>query len=694
MSSRKIRFDGWVLDPESGDLEGGGARIRLQEQSVQVLRELIAHAGSVVPREQLIAILWPKGVVDFDTGLNTVVRKLRSALGDTSETPRYIETLPRRGYRFIGTLDPDPEATSAASAAALVSAASGVSPTSVPPSRHEPTVLPEAALAEPKSMASGREPAAREVTSSTATTAASVQRPRLSALGLVAAFAVVGLLAGVYALWRARSGTSVHSVRVEAPSQSGLLANVAATRADAFTPPPHSIAVLPFVNISGDKEQEYFSDGLTEELLNSLAHVDGLQVAARTSSFSFREHPDIKDMAHKLNVATVLEGSVRRSGHTMRITAQLNNAITGFHVWSQTYDRDLSDVLKLQTEIANAVANALKVTLLRDATAKIELGGTRNPGAFDAYLRAVKHAAGVVEYAESWQPALNAYTEAIRLDPDYALAFAGRSLAFTAYGANAAEGFAAIRDSFANAEADARHALALAPDLAEGHLALAQVLWIGSQDFVQAMREFDRALALAPSNARALADYGKFMAFMGHADEGIAAARHALVLDPLNPMAHRYLGDALYFGRNMPDALGAYRDSLALQHDAPGGSAKIGLTHFALGSLESARSSCEMAPSHWLNQECLAVVYDRLGRHADAHAVLAKMQAAVGDDAAYNYAEIYAQWGNAATALKWLDTSVRLRDSGLAALKIDPLMDPLRNEPRYQAIVRALRFPD
>jgi serine/threonine-protein kinase len=448
------------------------------------------------------------------------------------------------------------------------------------------------------------------------------------------------------------------------------------------------------VNISGDKEQEYFSDGLTEELLNSLAHIDGLQVAARTSSFSFREHPNIEDVAHKLNVATVLEGSVRRSGHTMRITAQLNDAVTGFHVWSQTYDRDLSDVLKLQTEIANAVANALSVKLLRDVAAKIELGGTRNPAAFDAYLRAAKHASGVVEYAATWQPALDAYTEAVRLDANYALAFAGRSLAFTAYGGNAAYGIAAIRDSFAKAEADARKALALAPDLAEGHLALAMVLEIGSLDFVQAMREFDRALALAPGNARVLSDYGLFMARMGRAAEGIAASRRALALDPLNPMIHRHLGDALYNGRHTADALGAYRDSLALQPDAPGGSAKIGLAYYTLGNLQSARSSCEMAPSHWLNQECLAAVYERLGRHADAEAVLAKMKAANGDDAAYNYAEIYAQWGNATGALQWLDRAAQLRDSGLSVLKVDPLMDPLHKEPRYQAVVRALKFPD
>jgi DNA-binding winged helix-turn-helix (wHTH) protein len=229
-----------VLDPESGDLERAGKRIRLQEQPAQVLRELIAHAGSVVPREQLIALLWPKGVVDFDTGLNTVIRKLRSALGDTSDTPRYIETLPRRGYRFIGTLDPDPEAASGTSAAVPASAASRQSSALTQPSRHEPTALPDAALAEPKPLPNGHRPAAPDgATSFAAMTIAPVRRPRLPALALIAALAVAALLTGVYALWRARSGASVTSVRVEVPSQSGLPANVAPTNAVAFSPPPH-----------------------------------------------------------------------------------------------------------------------------------------------------------------------------------------------------------------------------------------------------------------------------------------------------------------------------------------------------------------------------------------------------------------------------------------------------------------------
>src|SRR6266481_1178262 len=206
--------------------------------------------------------------------------------------------------------------------------------------------------------------------------------------------------------------------------------------APAFNPPAHSIAVLPFTNMSGDKGQDYFSDGLSEELLNSLARISELQVAARTSSFYFKgEHADLQTIAHKLNVASVLEGSVRRAGHKIRITAQLNNAITGFHLWSQTYDRDLSDVLALQMEIANAVASALKVALLGDVAAKIEAGGTRDPAAFDAYLRASK-AYREYQNDKDVQAAIAGYTEAIRLDPEYALAYADRSLAFSTFATN------------------------------------------------------------------------------------------------------------------------------------------------------------------------------------------------------------------------------------------------------------------
>jgi TolB-like protein/DNA-binding winged helix-turn-helix (wHTH) protein/Tfp pilus assembly protein PilF len=693
VSSSKLRFDGWVLDPESGDLERGGARIRLQEQPVQVLQELIAHAGRVVPREQLIALLWPKGVVDFDTGLNTVVRKLRSALGDTSETPRYIETLPRRGYRFIGALDPGPEATPGAPAVLPVSTPSGASPGPAPTLHRESTVPPEAGLAAPGAMPSGHEPTARdEATSSTAMTIASARRPRLPALALIAALAVATLLSGVYALWRARSGASITSAPVQAPSQSGLPATVAPTGAIAFSPPPHSIAVLPFVNMSGDPNQQYFSDGLTEELLNSLSRIDELQVAARTSSFSFQgEHPDLTTVAHKLNVASVLEGSVRRSGHTVRVTAQLNNAVTGFHIWSQTYDRDLGDVLRLQTEIATAVAEALKIKLLGDTAGRIELGGTRNPAAYDAYLRSASAYWHVVSASDN-ESVRAGYEEAVRLDPNFSLAHAGWSLALGAYGELFAHG-PAVDDFYRQARAHALKAVALAPELAEGHLALA-VGYERSLDFAGASDEFQRALTLAPNNVRVLRDYGQFAAQMGRTDAGIAAARRAVALDPLNVESHGFLSDALFSARRYDEALAAQQDSLSLGPKDPRWPAGAGPMYYALGDFEKMRTVCEGVGEADRNlQDCLALAYHKLGRQADAETALARFKALGGNAGAYGYATIYAQWGNTPKALEWLETALRLRDPQLVSLKTDPLLDPLRQEPRFKAIERELKFP-
>ena len=273
----------------------------------------------------------------------------------------------------------------------------------------------------------------------------------------------------------------------------------------AFAPPPHSVAVLPFANLSGDQEQEYFSDGLTEELLNSLSQINDLQVAARTSAFSFKgKDIDIDTIAHKLNVAAVLEGSVRRSEHTMRVTAQLINAVTGFHLWSKTYDRDIGDVLKLQTEIATAVAGALKVTLFGDIAQKIEIGGTRNPAAFDAYLRATKTYWETLGEKET-QTAIDGYSEAIRLDPDYALAYAARSLALVTFAQLYATSAAATASDLDKALTDAHRAIALAPNLTEGHLALAGV-YEDLLEFARANEEYARALTLGPGSARALRD--------------------------------------------------------------------------------------------------------------------------------------------------------------------------------------------
>ena len=385
----------------------------------------------------------------------------------------------------------------------------------------------------------------------------------------------------------------------------------------------------------------------------------------------------------------VLEGSVRRSGNTVRITAQLINAVTGFHLWSQTYDRDLTDILKLQTEIADAVASALKISLLGDLATRIELGGTRNPAALDAYLRGRKIYMVSVHVGTNTQSMIDAYDEAIRLDPNYALAYANRSLGFTGMSADLSG--AAAMQMLEKAHADALQAIALAPDLAEGYLALA--LYAENVDFTRASEAYDKALALAPGNARVLRDYSAFAVLMGHTEAGIAAARRAVVLDPLNPSSHGFLGGSLYYGRQYKESIEAFKHSLALDPENTPPYWLSGLAYYALGDFQNARASCEAKTSGWETQRCLAMTYEKLGRHADARSMLAKLKAWGGDGAPYVYATVYAQWGDATQALGLLETALRLKDSMLENLKVDPLLDPLRKEPRFQAIEQELKYP-
>jgi len=451
------------------------------------------------------------------------------------------------------------------------------------------------------------------------------------------------------------------------------------------------VAVLPFSNLSGDPKQEYFADGMSEELINALAQINALKVIARTSSFSFKD-TDITTIGRKLNVAAILEGSVRRSGSKVRITVQLIATLSGFHIWSHDYDRELDDVLVLQSDIARSVARELQAKLLGDEAPKIELGGTHNPIAFDAYLRGAK-AYSTRADARDCQTAGAAYTEAIRLDPKYALAFAARSSAHSCYAEEFATG-PAVHEAFDEAQTDAHHALALAPELAEAHAALGSFLASGAQDYAAASEEYRSAVTLAPGNAQVLRDSGRFEAFMGHFDVGLAAAHRAVVLDPLNPRSHSILGQVLRLARRYTDAIAAFTEVISLDPSDKLALGYRGLASYGVGDLTSARSSCETKPDHWATQWCLAITYDKLGRHADAEAVVARMKASYGKAGSYQYATIYAQWGDTRNSLQWLDTAVRSRDPGLFYVKTDPLLDPLRKEPRFQALVRELKFPD
>ena len=287
------------------------------------------------------------------------------------------------------------------------------------------------------------------------------------------------------------------------------------------------------------------------------------------------------------------------------------------------------------------------------------------------------------------------YTEAIRLDPDYALAYAARALAISAKVGFVDTTTSAVRADLDRMRADAAKAIALAPNLSEGYLARA-VAYQELLEFKEASENYERALALAPGNARALRDYGGFAVSTGHSDSGLSAVRRAVVLDPLNSTSQGFLGAALVALRRYPEALAAFEQAEALLPSTNYGPYvwQIGTVYHLLGDFASARAKCEQGRDNFNSQLCLALAYDKLGRHADAEAALKKAQTTMLDFGSYQYAAIYAQWGNRPKALEWLDIAMHRRVPALLSLKTDPLLDPLRQEPHFQAIERELKFPN
>jgi TolB-like protein/Tfp pilus assembly protein PilF len=464
----------------------------------------------------------------------------------------------------------------------------------------------------------------------------------------------------------------------------------------AFEPPAHSIAVLPFVNMSGDASQEYFSDGISEELLDALSRVSELQVVAGTSSFSFKgQNLDIPTIARKLNVGVILEGSVRRAGNTVRITVQLINAVSGYHLWSQTYDRNLDDILQVQTDVARSVAQQLKIALIGDEGEKIELGGTKNAQAYDAYLRGMQlfyrpnlRSPGLLE-------ALAAFDEAISLDPQYAAAYVRKAAVLISTPPDDADpnSHASL---IARAQAAAERAVAIAPQFGEAHLALAGTYAFGYLDFRKATREYQLAATLSPGSAYAQRTFGGWAGLMGYFDEAIAAGRRAVSLDPQNVQTHIRMAFILKSARRYTESLASLRNAETLQPTARNVQASIIDLLLVTGQYLQARRACELRSTP-LDEDkrayCLLLVYHALGMGADAARELETLKSALGNTQPYYLGYVYAQLGDTAAAMGWLIEAERQRDPRLAELKRTWCLDPIRQKPEFQALVARMKFP-
>lgn len=456
----------------------------------------------------------------------------------------------------------------------------------------------------------------------------------------------------------------------------------------AFAPPPHSVAVLAFANMSGASDEEYFSDGLSEEILQSLAQIADLQVAARTSSFSFKGTAvDIPTVGRRLNVGAVLEGSVRRADARVRVTAQLINAVTGFHIWSQNFDREFKDVIALQSEIALAVASALEVRLL---PGKVQTpGGTLNPKALDAYLRG--RAGERIQDEKNLRLALAALNEAVALDPQFANAHALRGDVLTQLANANLKDPAESQRLKADALQTVKRAVALAPDSSFAFSRLGRVLSSITSDYAATDAAYRRSMELAPGNASALQGYAYFAIRMGRTD-ALPAMERARELDPLNPSVLSTLGTIQYYSRRYDEARGSLLESMK-RWDNRVTQDWLALNELASGNPAAALPYCELETRSWSTQLCMAIAYHKLGRRKEAEAALQKLKDEEGDAGMYEYAVIHAQWDEPSEAIKWLERAAELKDPALIEIKADPLLDPLRKIDRFNALVAAQHFP-
>src|SRR5215472_11360066 len=506
---KTIRFDAFELDVRAGELRKDGVRIKLQDQPLHILEVLLERRGDVVTRDELQQRLWPSDTfVDFEHGLYNAIKRVREALGDCAEKPRFIETLSKRGYRFIGTV------------------------------KHPETVAASV-------------PAAAD-----------------------------------------------------------------------------SIAVLPFVNLSSDRENEFFADGITEEIINALAQIGQLRVVARSSAFSFKgKHIDPRAVGQQLSVRKILEGSVRRADNRLRITAQLIDVENGYHLWSERYDREMKDVFEIQDEIARSIAERLKITSAGIDEGRLVKAGTQNVEAYQLYA---KGRALLYRRGGAILRAVQCFERTVAIDSDYALAWAGLADSYTTLGYY---GLARPDASMPKGMEAARRAVALDQSLAEAHNALAMASLMGTWDKAQAEREFLQAIKLNPTYIQARDWYGLFYLQLaeGRLDEGAEEAKLALVSDPLSSYAHAIFGLTCVLAGREAEGIQISRRAVELDPDSYLARIILQVVLHVGGKFEESvtvgESALAMSGRHSWSMATLAVCLADLGKRAEADAVFEEMLA-------------------------------------------------------------------
>jgi len=665
---------------------------------------LAKHAGQVMSVDRLLEEVWKDVVVNPDSVYQTVTT-LRRSLKDDARDPKYIVNVVRRGYRLIAPVSPWEEksatATGTIATIPLVAAdseqgaaASNSDGPAAPPrvtGTANPSMRPPASDAavevdparEPEPEAQPRSESAAWVLPSDVPPIRTTEDARRQTavpprtgyrhyVALLTALALALVGAAVVRVW----------ISKEPPRESAAMVT------PSFSPPPNSIAVLPFVNISGDKDQEYFSDGLSEELIDLLTKVPELRVPARTSSFFFKgKQATIVDIAKALGVAYVLEGSVRKSGNTLRISAQLVRVDNGYHVWSETYDRKLDDIFETQDEIAGAVVTALRAHLPMHHLSDQEELRTANFAAYDQYLQ------GRQSYnqgdAGGYQRAVTAFRAATHLDARYAAAYADLALAQFWLTDDSASGDPADDD---RGLAAAEQAVALAPGLAAGYSARGVLRAALRFDFAGAQADLDKAVALGPGDANNLHGSAILLAVLGKLPAAIAREEQALALDPLSGEICMRLGFFLAANQQLPQARRLYEKALVIAPNSD-------RARFNLGELELLEHQPERALALFRQTALLglssvgqAKAEYSLG-HVEASQRVLKQMIAKRDFPGL-IARVYAWRGENDQAFEWADRAVEQRDNGLIWLKIDGDFRTLRDDPRFRALLRKMNLPE
>jgi TolB-like protein/DNA-binding winged helix-turn-helix (wHTH) protein/Tfp pilus assembly protein PilF len=641
-TSRFVRFGLFEVDFLTSELRKQGRKVKLQEQQCRILGVLVERPGEVVTREELRKRLWSEDTfVDFDHSLNTAIMRLREALGESSDNPRFIETLPKIGYRFIAPVLEVSEAEHAPQAATQLSAQS---------------------ISEASSVSAVPHP----------------QRESKPARGkwLVVGGATVGLAVILFISWR-----YVRPAVFPSSAQERL----------------KSLVVLPLENLSGDTEQEYFADGMTDELIARLAQIRSLRVISRTSAMEYkRTHKPLSEIARDLNVDAIVEGTVLRSGDRVRITAELIQVSTDRHLWAETYESEIGDVLGLQSRVATAIANEIKIKLTPEEQKLLANTTPVSAESYENYLKGRYYWNKRSE--ESLRKAIDYFEVATHKDPQFALGFAGLADCYSILG-SAIVGTVPASEVAPKAKAAAQRALELNTSLAEAQTSLATVNFNYDWDWDSAEKGFKRAIELNPNYATAHQRYSLYFMAMGRAPESIAELDQARKLDPLSISVNFSYGWRLYMARQYEPAIQQLKNTLEMDPNFPLPRMVLGQAYEQEGKYADAIAELERAVAQ-SNQSppfvaALGHAYAISGRKADAEKILRQLQRDQHRKyvSPFYVALIYAGLHQNETAVEWLEKAYSDRSNALIFLKVDPELDGLRSNQRFQDIVRKLALP-